>query len=143
MRSASLELPRHLLRQPIRRCRSGRDDVRLIGRQPAVENHLRARLLRLREEAAIERALLGAAMDEPAVRLLAADHARGVFVVVERGPVGGAEVEVALDAEAVEEVGDGLGFGGAFDDLQIADEARADVALWPREPRLRGRRGRG
>src|SRR5437016_11107968 len=103
--------------------------MRLIGRQSAVENYLRAGALRLREEAAVERSLLGAAMDEPAVRLLAADHARGVFVVVERGPVGSAKVEIALDAEAVEEGGDRLGFGGAFDDLQVADEACTDVVF--------------
>ena len=67
-------------------------------------------------------------MNQPYGSLLRITRA-GVSVVVERGPVGGAKVEVALDAEAVEEVGDGLGFGGAFDDLQVADEARADVAL--------------
>ena len=67
-------------------------------------------------------------MNQPYGSLLRITRA-DVAVVVERGPVCGAEVEVALDAEAVEKVGDRLGFRRAFDDLQVADEARADIAL--------------
>ena len=50
-------------------------------------------------------------------------------MVVKRCPRRGAEVEVALDAEAVEKIGDRLGFGGPLDDLQVADESCADVAF--------------
>jgi hypothetical protein len=83
----------------------------------------------LREKAAVERSLLGAAVDEPSVWFFAADDAANPSVVVERCPVRGTKIEVALNAEAVEKVGDRLGFGCSFDDLQIADEARADVAF--------------
>ena len=50
-------------------------------------------------------------------------------MVVERRPVRGAEVEIALDAETIEKIGDRLGLGGSLDDLQITDDARTDVAF--------------
>ena len=50
-------------------------------------------------------------------------------MVVERRPGRGAEVEVALDADAVEEVGNGLALRGRLDHLEVADEAHSDVAL--------------
>jgi len=50
-------------------------------------------------------------------------------VVIERRPVRRSEVEIALDADAVKKVGHQLAFGSGLDDLKVADEAGADVAL--------------
>src|SRR5438067_13512124 len=94
-----------------------------------VEDDSRSRRLRLRQEPAIERSLLRAAPDEPAVRRRAANDARHAVMVVERGPISGTKIEVALDADAIEKLRHRLRFGGAFDDLQIADEAHPHVAL--------------
>src|SRR6185436_17825222 len=116
-------------REAVGRRGAGGDDVGVLGRETAVEDDVHAELARLGEESAIERLLLGAAADEPAVRLSAADRPRVVARVVERRPVGGAEIEVAGDADAVEERRHGLALRRRLDDLQVADEARADVAF--------------
>ena len=50
-------------------------------------------------------------------------------MIVERCPICAAKVEVALDADAIEKIGNALALRGRFDDLEIADESRADVAL--------------
>src|SRR6185436_19399977 len=63
--------PRHLAREAVGRRGAGGDDVGVLGRETAVEDDVHAELARLGEESAIERLLLGAAADEPAVRLSA------------------------------------------------------------------------
>jgi hypothetical protein len=122
-------VPRHLARQTIRRGRSGGHDVRFLRLETTVETNVHAEVLRLREQPTIERLLLGTAADEKSVRNLAADEACGIAMIVERRRHRRAKVEVALDAEAVEKIGHRLAFRGCFDDLQIADETTADVAL--------------
>jgi hypothetical protein len=67
-------------------------------------------------------------------------------VIVEGCPVRGAEIEVPFDADAIEKLRDGLALRGTLDDLQIADEASADIGLClvhfdgPSCPRQRDRR---
>ena len=121
--------PGHLAGQAVRRRRSGGHDVRFFRPEPAVEDHVRACGARLSEQSAIERSLFRTAPDEPPVRLAAADHTRHARGVVERGPIGGAKVEVLLHADPFEEARNRLAHGRGFDDLQIADEARADITL--------------
>src|SRR5207237_5746268 len=118
-----------VFRETVRRCGTGGDDVRGVGGEPAIENDVCARRARLREETAIERAVFRPASNEVAVRLVAFDDATASAMVVERCPVDGTKVEVPLDADAIEEVGNELRFRRRFDDLQVADEARSDVAL--------------
>src|SRR5260370_40596446 len=77
----------------------------------------------------MECALLGAAPDEVAVGFTAADVPGPAAMVIERGPIGGPEVEVPFDADPMQEVGHELALGGRLDDLQVAGEARADRAL--------------
>ena len=119
--------PGHLTGEAVGRCRSGRDDVR--GLQAGVENHFCAGVARLLEQAAIERSVFGAAPDEPSVRFAASNPALRGMMVVERGPVGGAKIEVAGDTDAIEKQRHRLRLRRRLDNLQVADEARADVRL--------------
>src|SRR5260370_950185 len=104
--------PRHLAGESVRRSGSGRDDVRIFKRQSAIENHFRAGVARLRQESAIERSFLGAAPDEPSVRLTAAKDPSFRRLIVKRRPVRGAKIEVARDPDAIEKAGNGLALGG-------------------------------
>ena len=120
-------VPGHLAREAVGRRRSGGHDVR--GLQSRSENHLRARCTRLCEKPSIESALFGSAADEPTVRLAAANHARDATMIVERCPVSRPKVEISSDADAIEEDRNGFALRRRLDDLQIANEACADVRL--------------
>src|SRR5699024_7733497 len=114
-------------RQPVGRSGTRCHDVCVLGAEPAVEPNRDAEAPGLFEQAAVERRLFGAPPDEVAVRSSALNRPADAFVVVERRRRDGAEVEVPLDADAVEEVGDRLFLRRCFEDLKVADEAGADV----------------
>ena len=121
--------PRHLPRQTVGGCGTGSHNVRFIGAKTAVEDDRCSGSASLLEQAAIECAFFRAAPDEPAIWLAAANRARVAPCIVERRPIRRAEIEVALDSDAIEKVGHRLALGRRLDDLQVADEARSHIGF--------------
>lgn len=121
--------PGHLARETIRRSRTGGDDLRIGRSESAVKSNVDPEGACLAEETAVESAVFRSAPDEPSERLLAADDARDFTSVVERRPLSGTEIEVALDADAVQKIRNRFRLRSGLDDLQVTDEAHADVGF--------------